>query len=181
MGRRSGIILVAFHRHAHSINGRGGLVGARLMLAYPHKLGGLAMTKTETIINDIYDAWRGQDLDRLASYLPDDFCHVMHFPSKLHPLAGECRGKAQVLERWRLYIDPLEFLRFDTSSLLFGKDRVAAEILLHYRHKETGSDLLTTKANFWRLEDGWPTRLTEYYDVATLEAFSADVATRVPI
>ena len=39
------------------------------------------MTKTmETVLGDIYDAWRVQDLDWLASYLPDDFWHVMHFP-----------------------------------------------------------------------------------------------------
>ena len=36
------------------------------------------MTKTETIISDIYDAWRAQDLDRLASYLPDDFSHMIY-------------------------------------------------------------------------------------------------------
>jgi hypothetical protein len=30
------------------------------------------MTKTETIIGDIYDASRAEDLDWLASYLPDD-------------------------------------------------------------------------------------------------------------
>ena len=28
------------------------------------------MTKTETITSDIYDAWRAQDLDWLASYCP---------------------------------------------------------------------------------------------------------------
>jgi hypothetical protein len=29
-----------------------------------------AMTKTETVLTDIYDAWRSQDPDRLATYLP---------------------------------------------------------------------------------------------------------------
>jgi ketosteroid isomerase-like protein len=103
----------------------------------------------------------------------------MNFPADLHPLAGEARGKAKVLERWRLYVEPLEFLRFDTSSLMVGKDRAAVEIPLHYRHKETGCDLVTTKANFWTLEDGWPVRLTEYYDVRTLERFSAQIMARV--
>ena len=35
------------------------------------------MTKMETIISDIYDTWRAQDLDWLASYLPDDFSHMI--------------------------------------------------------------------------------------------------------
>jgi ketosteroid isomerase-like protein len=56
----------------------------------------------ETVLGDFYDAWRAQDLDWLASYLPDDFCHVMHFPADIHPLAGACQGKNAVIERWRL-------------------------------------------------------------------------------
>ena len=51
------------------------------------------MTKTETIIGDIYDAWRAQDLDWLASYLPDDFSRVIYIPFEVHPLSGLCRGK----------------------------------------------------------------------------------------
>ena len=47
----------------------------------------------ETVLGDFYDAWRAQDLDWLASYLPDDFCNVMHLPSDIHPLAGTCQGK----------------------------------------------------------------------------------------
>jgi len=38
------------------------------------------MTKPETIICEIYDAWRAQDLEWLASYLPDDFCHIIYIP-----------------------------------------------------------------------------------------------------
>ena len=29
------------------------------------------MTKTATVIGDIYDAWRTQDVEWLASYLPE--------------------------------------------------------------------------------------------------------------
>ncbi len=38
------------------------------------------MAKTETILGDIYDAWRAQDLEWLASYLPDDFSHTVYIP-----------------------------------------------------------------------------------------------------
>lgn len=57
------------------------------------------MTKTETIITDIYDSWRAQDLDLLASYLPDDFSHMIHIPTEVHPLGGLCRGKMAALDR----------------------------------------------------------------------------------
>ena len=46
------------------------------------------MTKTESIIGDIYDAWRAQDVDRLASYLPDDFSHMIYIPKEVHPPEG---------------------------------------------------------------------------------------------
>jgi hypothetical protein len=88
------------------------------------------MAKTVgAILGDIYDAWRAQDVDWLASYLPDDFCHVIHIPTTIH-----------------------------------------------HRHRGTGTVLETTKANFWTLEDGWPVRLTEYYDVTDLQAFFGPVA-----
>jgi hypothetical protein len=44
---------------------------------------GAHMAKIETIINDIYDAWRAQDLDLFASYLPDDFCHIRAFTQRV--------------------------------------------------------------------------------------------------
>jgi ketosteroid isomerase-like protein len=133
---------------------------------------------TASVLEDIYDAWRAQNLDLLASYLPDDFCHVMYFPTSLSPEAGVCHGKSHVLDRWRAYMQPFDFLKFEPKALLISKDRAAAEINLHYRHRETGCDLKTVKANFWTMEEGWPVRLTEYYDVGSLEAFAANVRAR---
>ena len=47
------------------------------------------MAKTvRAILGDIYDAWRVQNLDWLATYLPDDFCHVIHIPVDLQPPAA---------------------------------------------------------------------------------------------
>ena len=54
------------------------------------------MAKTvRAILGDIYDAWRAQNLDWMATYLPDDFCHVIHIPADLHPLGGTCNGKKE--------------------------------------------------------------------------------------
>jgi ketosteroid isomerase-like protein len=137
------------------------------------------MTKAAgAILADFYDAWRAQELDWLASYLPDDFCHTMLFPMDIHPLAGTARGKTAVLQRWRLYVVDYEFLHFDTGGLLVDKDHAAVEIPLRYRHKETGTELMTTKANFWTLVDGWPVQLTEYYDVASLQDHTRTVAAK---
>ena len=138
------------------------------------------MTKTmETILGDIYDAWRAQDLEWLASYLPDDFYHVMHIPagglSDRRALRGQaCRCWSDGA-RWCRQFD---ILRFDTSNLLINKNCAAAEITLQYRLKPSGEILDTTKANFWAFEAGWPVKLTEYYDVAALEAVTARLNAR---
>lgn len=134
------------------------------------------MAKTVgAILGDIYDAWRAQDLDWLASYLPDDFCHVMHIPTSVHPLGGTRKGKRLAIQRWAQIVERYEILRFDTSDLIIERDRAAAEIPMHYRDRQTGTVLKTTTANFWRMEDGWPVKLTEYYDVAQLQTFFGPV------
>ena len=133
---------------------------------------------TGTILGDIYDAWRAQDLEWLASYLPDDFCHVVHIPTEIHPLGGPCYGKKAALERLRLITVEFDVLRFDTSDLMMERNRAAVEIPMYYRHRETGTPLETVKANFWTIEEGWPVKLTEYYDIAQLQAFFGSVAPR---
>ena len=58
------------------------------------------MTKTESIIGDIYDAWRAQDLDRLASYLPDDFSHMIYIPKEVLLSAGFAAVKKRRSSGW---------------------------------------------------------------------------------
>ena len=134
------------------------------------------MTKTETILRELYDAWRAQDLDRFASYLPDDFCHVIHIPIEIHPLGGVSRGKASSLARLGVIAKDFDFLRFDTSGILIHEDRAGVEIAISYRHRETGTWLDTTIANFWTFEDGWPVSLAEYHDIGRIQAFSETLA-----
>jgi hypothetical protein len=57
------------------------------------------MNKTKTILSEIYDAWRDQDVQRIASYLPHNFSHVIHVPSEFHSLGGARLGKQASLER----------------------------------------------------------------------------------
>jgi ketosteroid isomerase-like protein len=135
---------------------------------------------TETVLRDIYDAWRAQDLDWLASYLPDDFCHVVKIPIEIHPLGGACNGKHAALERLRLITVEFDFLKFDTSDLMIGRNRAAVEIPIRYRHRETGVPLESIFVNFWTLEEGWPVRPTEYHDIGRIQAFVNDVAAQTP-
>jgi ketosteroid isomerase-like protein len=139
------------------------------------------MSKSGSILHDIYDAYRAQNLDWLGTYLPEDFCHVVHVPKTVHPMAGACRGKQAVLDRWRICIAPYDFLSFDISNLLLEEDRAASEIAFRYRHKKTGQILETIKANIWVLEEGWPVKLTEYYDVGALQAFLRTIGGKIEV
>lgn len=138
------------------------------------------MTNTRTILDEIYDAWRDHDLERLASYLPDEFSHVIHIPQDVHPLGGMCHGKKAALERLSLIFTQFDSLLLDPSEVVIDADRAAVEIQIHCRHKETGKSLESVKTNFWTLEAGWPISLAEYYDIAGLRAFMSAVAANPP-
>jgi ketosteroid isomerase-like protein len=135
------------------------------------------MTKTEAILSDIYDAWRAQDLEWLASYLPDDFSHMVYVPREIHPLGGLCRGKAAAMQRFAAVAHEFDLLHYDTSDLMIQKDRAGLEIPSRYRHKATGLQIETTIVNFWTFEDRWPVKLADYHDIARVQAFTANLAT----
>ena len=127
-------------------------------------------------LKDIYEAWRVQDLDTVAGYLPDDFTHEVHIPTKVLHLGGLRAGKQSALERLRLVIVEFDFLSFDASDLMFDKDHAAVEIPVRYRHRETGVPLELVFASFWTLEGDRPVRLTEYHDIGRIQAFANTVA-----
>jgi ketosteroid isomerase-like protein len=128
-----------------------------------------------TILDDLYDAWRHQDLTWLASYLPADFSHVILIPEDIHPLGGPRRGKRDSLDRLACIIADYEFEHFDTSGLLAAKTRAAVEVPLRYRHRQSGARLETSLVNIWTFEAGWPVQLIEYHDVARIRSFMASL------
>lgn len=139
------------------------------------------MQSTGSLLGDIYDAWRAQDLELLASYLPVDFCHMIYIPQQVHPLGGLTQGKKASVERLGLIAAQFDILRFDTSGLMTERNHAAVQIPIRYRHRETGVPLETTIGNFWTFEDGWPVLVTEYHDVGRIQAFSDAVAASTPL
>ena len=134
------------------------------------------MAKTASIVvKQIYDAWRAHDLETIAGLVPDDFCHDLLIPTEIHPLGGLYKGKA-AMDRIRAVAAEFDFLKFDTSSLIAEANRVAVEIPIYYRHRETGVHLQTTFVDFWTFEDGRPVKLVEYHDVASMQDFMTNVA-----
>lgn len=85
------------------------------------------MNRTRTIIGDFYDAWLDQDVERLASYLPNDFAHVIHVPSELHPLGGTRLGKAASLAQLAEIFSEYDCLSLEAQEFMIDGDRVAVK------------------------------------------------------
>ena len=127
------------------------------------------------VVKQIYNAWLAHDLETVVGLLPDNFSHAMLIPTEIHPLGGLYKGRAAV-DRIRALAAEFDFLKFDTSSLIAEANRVAIEIPIYYRHRETGVFLQTTFVDFWTFEDGRPVKLVEYHDVARMQDFMTNVA-----
>ena len=117
------------------------------------------MAKTvRAILGDIYDAWRAQNIDWMAAYLPDDFCHVIHIPADLNPHGGTRNGKKDALERLRL----IEFIHAALNryrkSLLCGFQLMTAGNVSHnllYRETAAASGSSCRHADLALLEDDY--------------------------
>ena len=134
------------------------------------------MANTSSIVvKQIYNAWLGHDLETIAGLLPDDFSLALLIPTEIHPLGGLSKGSA-AMDRIRLVAAEFDFLKFDTSSLIAEANRVAVEIPIYYRHRQTGVFLQTTFVDFWTFEEGRPVKLVEYHDVARMQDFMTNVA-----
>jgi hypothetical protein len=137
--------------------------------------GSRRLTDTKAILSDIYDAWREQNLDLLASYLPFEFCHAINFPPELHPAGGIYESKQAALARWRQIFSEFTCERFDTLGLLSDSGRAAVEVSVVCRHRQTDVLFQSTKAHFWTIESGWPVKLNEYYDLGKVQSFVSAV------
>lgn len=132
--------------------------------------------KIGTVLDDIYDAWRAHNIDWLATYLPEDFSHRINIPPAMYPLGGERLGKQAALERLSLIFSHFDIQRLSTSHVVIEGSKAVVEVSTLCVHRSTGTHLDTQKRNVWTIEDGWPTKLDEYYDLERFAAFMQSVA-----
>ena len=120
---------------------------------------------------DIYDAWRAHDLDWLGSYLPADFSHSMNIPAGQLDLSGMRDGKLAVLTRLREIFDSFDTQHLEPGALTLCGNKAVAAVTTRCLHRSSGTWLCTTKKHVWRIEDGWPVELSEFYDLDEFEVF----------
>ncbi len=124
----------------------------------------------ETLI-DIYDAWRTNNFEWLASYLPADFSHSMNIPTDQFALSGFRQGKTESLNRLREILESFDSRHLDVGKLIVGQATATVDVTTRCERRSTGAWLRTTKKHVWRLEDGWPVSLSELYDLEEVHAF----------
>ena len=129
----------------------------------------------QAILTDIYDAWRAQSLDWLATYLPDDF----YIPLEMHPLGGTTNGNNAAIERLGLIFQQFDTQKLETGQITAEPSGATIEVRTRCRHRPSGVWLETTKSNIWTLEDGWPVRLDEHYDLSRFQAFMKSAQDRL--
>ena len=124
-----------------------------------------------TNLQDIYDAWRDHDLDRLASFLPADFAHSLNIPPKLLSAGGLREGKAETIRRLQEIFDGFDTQSIEPGQMTPDKSMVILDVHTRCQHRLSGKLLDTTKKHVWQLEDSWPVRLSEFYDLDQFRAF----------
>lgn len=107
----------------------------------------------------------------LATYLPDDFSHFINIPTEMHPLGEVRHGKVAVLERLGLIFREFDTQRLEIGNITLNATGAAVEVKMQCRHSGSGALLDITKSNLWTLEDGWPVKLFEHYDLDRFKAF----------
>jgi SnoaL-like domain len=132
-----------------------------------------------TMLTDIYDAWRVHKLDLLATYLPNDFSHDINIPTEMHPLGEVRHGKRAVLERLGMIFEEFDTQRLEIGEIALNSSSAMAEVQTQCRHRASGALLKVTKSNLWTLEDGWPVKLFEHYDLDSFRAFMEEAESRI--
>jgi ketosteroid isomerase-like protein len=128
-------------------------------------------SNAQTILVDIYDAWRARDLDWLASYLPQDFSHDLNIPIEMLAVGGTRVGKEAALDRLRQIFAGFDTQHIEPRHITLNGNVATLEVETRCMHRPSGNWLHTTKKHLWLLEDGWPVKLSEFYDLEQFAIF----------
>lgn len=125
----------------------------------------------EALLTDFYDAWRAHDLDLMGTYLPDDFSHSLNIPAETLSVGGMRQGKHASLTRLAAIFQGFDTQYLEPSQMIVRGSQAIVEVHTRCKHRASGVWLDTRKQHVWLLEDGWPVRLSEFYDVEQFKSF----------
>ncbi|HZP10419.1 nuclear transport factor 2 family protein [Methyloceanibacter sp.] len=126
---------------------------------------------SEALLTDFYDAWRAHDLDLMGTYLPDDFSHLLNIPPETLSVGGERLGKRASLMRLAEIFDGFDTQYLEPGRMIVRDAQAIVEVHTRCKHRASGVWLDTRKQHVWLLEDGWPVKLSEFYDLEQFKTF----------
>ena len=109
---------------------------------------------TRAIIEDMIDAYKQGDNDRLAARYHVDVDWLFHAPVVLFPFAGARRGKAEVFKGFAAMYEAYRPVEYEVEVVLADGDHAATMCDAHMEQRTTGRIIRSRIANFHRFQDG---------------------------
>lgn len=119
---------------------------------------------TRATVNDIYDAYRRRDFERVAALLHEDIDWVIHGPIGLFPFVGMRRGRIAVLKALGALAESYSLESYEPEIIIVDGDRAAVMSDVSFRQRATGRILRFRLANFLRIADGKLIEFREFAD-----------------
>ena len=114
---------------------------------------------TRTALEDLLDAFRTGDNDRLAACYDDDINWLFHAPVSVFPFAGARRGRVEVFKGFAAMYELFRLVDYQVCVKLVDGDRAATLSESQMVQRATGRTIRSRIAGFHRFSDG---RLIEY-------------------
>lgn len=125
------------------------------------------------IIQQVYSAFAGQDIDALLTVLSSDIDWLFFGPVEI-PFAGHCNGHDQVAQFFTNALATSEFLLFEPREFLAGASSVLVQGYEQVRAKSTGRIWETEWAHVFTVSSGKIVKMREYYDTAVVASAFLD-------
>ena len=117
-----------------------------------------------TTVNELYDAYRRQDLERFAALLHKDIDWIIYGPIDVFPFAGLRRGRAAVVQAIAEIAKIYSLESYSPEVIIVDGDRAAVMSDVSFKQRATERTLRFRVANFLRVQEGQLIEFREFAD-----------------
>jgi ketosteroid isomerase-like protein len=119
---------------------------------------------TRAAVEEMYEAYRRGDADRIAAMLDDDIDWIIYAPVQVLSYTGARRGKAAVLAAIGDISKSFSLERYDPQVTVIEGDRAAVMSEAAFTQRSTGRRLRMRIAHFLRFRGGKLVEFREFSD-----------------
>jgi len=129
------------------------------------------LPSNKLVIEAAYASWAARDLDAVMASFAEDVTFIIHLPTDVVPYAGEVRGRAELLRRFKLLLNDFDFLSYQPVQIVDRADSFHSLVRFHYRHVATGLEYEGTMRHTWKVEGDQIVRFEEFHDTERVRSF----------